>query len=165
MDAIISFLTESITKENFATGTVSGAAAGVIVSILLWIKGRIDLWIDRRKEIKRLRDIIEDYRGRIYTAEVFSFMGEEYAVDVVRRMGFDTMARELYSTLDNASPNLTYDEKEGIRDPLFVYTDRYREVLPPGEKDRVFLINTEGYDGIFKKLEELKWLKLSRRTE
>ena len=156
--------------DDIITGTASGVMAGVIVSILLWVKSVIDIWMNRRKEIKRLRDIIENYRSRIYGAKAFDFMGFEYTVDIVRRMGFDAMARQLYNALDYGSPNLTYDETQEIRDPLFVYTDLYRDVLSrkkneDEENERVLLIDTEGYDEIFKKLEELKWLKLSTRTE
>ena len=136
-------------------GIVIGAVSGVIVSLLLWIKHGIDTWCNRRKEIKRLRDIIEDFRSQIYTAKGFDFKGKECTVEVVQRKRFDDMARQLYNALDSGSANLTYAETQGIRDTIFPYTDLYPALL----------MNFETYNQIFSNLEKLKWLKLSARTE
>ena len=137
--------------EGIVIGSVSGVIAGVVVSILLWIKHRIDICWNRRKEIKRLKDIIEDFRSRIYTAEDMNFE----AVDVLRRAYFDDMATQLYNALNRGSPNLVYDETQGIRDAIFPYTHLYPDVRP----------NIGAYNDVFSKLEELKWLNLSARAE
>ena len=120
---------------------------------MVLILGGIDV-----KRLSVLRDIIEDSRSRIYnTVEVKNdvLIRNNITVDAVRRTYFDTMGRQLYNALDNGSPNLIYDETQGIRDAIYIYTD-----FAP----KHFLRN-ETYDQIFNNLEKLKWLKLSARTE
>ena len=152
--------------EGIVIGAVSGVIAGVIVSVLLWIKHGIDIRWNRGKEIKHLRDIIEDFRSQIYTAKGFDFKGAKYTVEVVRRKRFDDMARQLYNALDSGSANLTYAETQGIRDTIFLYTDLYRDAFSSDESDeRILLMDFETYNQIFSNLEKLKWLKLSARTE
>ena len=136
---------------DITEGVVIGVSSGVIVSALLWIKHVIDARWNRRKEIKRLRDIIEDFRNRIYTAEDLVFGGATMPKDSVRGSYFDSMEKQLHNALDRGSPNLTYDETQGIRDAIS---------LPPEH-----FVKPTTYDQIFNNLEKLTWLKLPPRTE
>lgn len=141
--------------EGIVIGTVSAVIGGLVVYVISRLKPTISIWRNRREEIKRLRDIIENFRDLIYTAKDFDFKGKKYTVEKLRRARFDDMASQLQNALDKGSPNLSYDEKQEIRDAIHVYINIYPDVLP----------NIGAYNEIFSKLEELKWLKLSARTD
>ena len=52
--------------EKIMEGVIIGVSSGVIVSVIIWGKQEFDIWWNRRKEIKRLRGIIEYFRKEIY---------------------------------------------------------------------------------------------------
>lgn len=136
-------------------GFIIGVFSGVTVSIILWGKQAFDIWRDRRKEIKRLRGIIEYFREEIYSATDMDFQDRFISADVQRREKFDDMARQLNNAIDGGSKNLFYEETQKIKDELYLYTDLYPDVIP----------NLEAYNQIFGNLEGLTWLNLPPRTE
>ena len=148
-------LTKGIVMANITEGVIIGVSSGVIVSILLWLKhDGIDYYRNRRKEIKRLSHIIQDFRERIYSAETFNFKGKVVDVNEQRKAYLDDMIWQLYNALDQGSPNLSYDEKQAVRNPVFPYKKLYPENRP----------NIETYNEIFGTFEKLKWLKLPVRN-
>lgn len=64
---------------------------------------------------------------------------------------FEDMREQLESALENRASQLSYDEIKSVKGVFF--TDHFPTVI----------LNDEGYDGIFKELESIKWLKLPPR--
>ena len=141
--------------EKIMEGVIIGVSSGVIVSMLLWAKQLFDIWWNRRKEIKRLRDIIEDFRDQIYNATDSTFRGRFVSADDQRKEQFDNMTRQLNNAIDGGSKNLLYEETQKIKDELHLYTEQHPNVVP----------NIEAYDQIFGNLKGLTWLELPPRTE
>ena len=137
--------------KNIIEGCIIGISSGIVVSLFVWLMRFIDNFRARRKQIKRINDIIVEFRKRIYSInKPFSFQGTPYSVDEQRKASFDDMTRQLYSAIDSGSPNLSYDEIQEIRTPFVPYTDLYPDVRP----------NIGAFKEMFKTLEKIQWLKL-----
>lgn len=137
-------------------GVVSGTITGVILGIFFWVTGNIRLSVERRDQIRFLSSTIEGFRDQILSAEdIQATLGDQqvrYAKDDIRKAYFDDMRRNVESILQERASRISYDEIQDVRSVFF--TDLYPGVI----------LNDSGYNSIFTKLEELKWLNLSRRS-
>ena len=140
---------------NITEGIIIGVSSGVIVSLFLGIKYFIQIQWNKHKEIKRLRNIIENFRPRIYRApatakSIVESYGLKTTAKELQKASFDEMKRQLNDALDRGSPNLSYDKKQQVGNVLYSFSIIADNFLKP-----------EAYrKEIFEKLEKLKWLKL-----
>ena len=135
-------------------GVVIGVSAGIILSLFFWARDFVKRRIERRDQIRYLASLIANFRELIYSAETIhiSAISQTLTRDQIRKAHYDDMRRQLDSVLQGRSSCLSFDEINEVK--LVFFTDLYPTVR----------LNDKAYEGIFGKLESIKWLKLPPRT-
>lgn len=140
------------------TGVIIGVSAGLILSAVLDIRQRVIRWIERRDQIKYIRQIAENFQEQILSAEhVVSAPNAPPsltpdAVHQIRWAYLESAHSQVVSTLDGRASTLSFDEKMQVRNAFYEY-EQFRalgiSVLLPNQCHM-----------IFDKLEAIEWLKV-----
>lgn len=145
--------------DDLVNGIISGAIAGLVVSVILGAYRLIVAKCRRKDQIEHIREMITNERETIYSVEVGNIPAEPFGPtpDAFRYILFSGIHQELELSLDGRSSEITFDESRQIRRAFVVHDDLYRR-LPTGHyPEGVFL-----YDRVFEQLENIDWLKLPK---
>ena len=159
-------MNESTITENVTTGIIAGVSAGIIIAILVEAKRSFDFRMKRRKQIKYIRQIVEEHQELILSAQVIPVLGvdavsndlpEGFSLDV-RGAYFTGWHREIMETLEGRADTLTFDEKKEVRYAFGAFT----LILPGSDPFNPLMPNAAGYHQVFDKFEAIRWLKIKR---
>ena len=138
---------DAINSKNVIEGVVIGISSGLVLSAILGIKHIIGIRYNRHRQIRRLRDVIVDFRERIYEMEErIRSEGNEHGLEQRQQGLFLSMLGALNSAVENFGSNLSYIERLHIENVV-----SYR--------DRDFY-SIRLYNEVFDRLEQKDWLKL-----
>ena len=161
-------MNESTITENVITGIIAGASAGIIVAILVEAKRSFDFRMKWRKQIKYIRQIVEEHQELILSAQVIPALGvdavsndlpEGFSLESVRGAYFTGWHREIMETLEGRADTLIFDEKKEIRYAFGAFT----LILPGSDPfNPPMMPNAAGYHQVFDKFEAIRWLKIKR---
>ena len=160
-------MNESTITENVITGIIAGVSAGVIVAILVEAKRSFDFRMKRRKQIKYIRQIVEEHLELILSAQALPDLGidavsnglpEGFSLDSVRGAYFAGLHRQLMETLEGRADTLTFDEKKEVRHAFGAFT----LILPGSDTFNPPMPNVAGYHQVFDKFEAIRWLQIKR---
>ncbi len=99
-------------------GIVIGVSSGIILGLIFWFNKIRDAKVNKRQEIERLRQIIVDFRGRIYKVE-------GHNGDKSEQMGlFFSMLKSLDFAIENYSSHLSYKQALEIKNVVDSYSDK-----------------------------------------
>ncbi len=132
--------------KNIVEGIVIGVSSGLTLSLLIYVKKR---FLDRRKEIKDLRKIIEDCREKIYKD-----WDSEYKTEIERIEWFNYMLELLDSSIKSHGSNLSNVEKLDIKNAISSYGVMKNLCENPS-------VNIKVYNEVFNRLKQCKWLNAS----
>ena len=138
---------DAINSKNVIEGVVIGITSGLVVSAILGIRHFIGIRFDRYRQIKRLREVIVDFRERIFEIEErIRNAGNEPGLEQKQMELLLSMLGALNSAVENFGSNLSYIERLHIENVV-----SYR--------DRTFY-DIGLYNEVFDRLEQKDWLKL-----
>ena len=144
---------DAINSKNVIEGVVIGITSGLVVSAILWLKHIVGIRYHRKMEIRRLRRIILDFRGRIYEIERrVHNEAKEHGLEHKQMGLFLSMLGALNLAVRNYGSNLSYIERLHIENVVKSYSDRLQ-----------LSYNIRTYSEAFDRLEQSDWLKLPRR--
>ena len=162
-------MNESAIAENVITGIVAGVSAGVILAILVEAKRCVDFKMKRCRQIRYIRQIVEEFQELILSARAVriadnvpndfptELRGKELPLDMVRGAYFGDTYRTIVETLEGRADTLTFDEKKEVRDVF----GAYNLLLPGGDPFHPPSVpNAASYHKIFDAFEAIKWLKV-----
>ena len=147
-------MTFEVQTNDIIEGIVIGVSSGIILSLVFLAKDITNKFVERREQIRYLSNLIAKSRDRIHDAktEYFPEVKKEVTRAEFCKMYYDEMRKELEPVLKHRSSRLSYDEIKEVRKVFF--TDLFPNAV----------LNEKGYEGMFKELESIKWLKLPSRT-
>ena len=150
---------------NIITGIVVGVSAGLILSAFAYAKQYIDNKMERRDQIRYIRQIVEDFQENILSAQQMASAPDAPpplanmpdAVHQLRWVRTEHAYERIVRTLEGRASTLTFDEKKQLLDAFGWYL-QFRPGGLFGEEVR--LLGEAQYHNIFDRLEAIKWLKL-----
>ena len=140
-------ISDLITGKEIVEGVVIGVSSGIILSLIFWLNKTRDAKVSKRKEIERLRQIILDFRGRIYELEGGDGDSRHKQTGL-----FFSMLNSLDLAIQNYSSHLSYLHILEIKNVVDSYSGRMELAYDTGL-----------YNEAFDRLEKKEWLKLPKR--
>ena len=142
---------------SVSEGMTVGVSAGLMLGLLHWLKSVVQARYERRGQIRHLARTIEHARDMIYTASDLDFtehpIGRRVSKDELRKAYLRELHRQIQQILSGRAGHLKFDEIQQVSQ-VFIVVELYPSWVP----------NERGYDGIFKQLTSIQWLKLQPRS-
>ena len=148
-----------IAKVDVVEGIVSGVAAGVVLAVFFWVIDQVKRHSERREQIQYLVTLIASHRERIYKPHympgdpVMTDIGK----DVIRKVQFESMKKEINVSLDGRCSRLSFDEINKLRrivNDWSAITDKWDSTEPNW---------TDKFCGnLFGEFEAIEWLDLPK---
>ena len=148
---------------NIVTGIIAGVSAGLILAAFSYGKQHIDYQLERRDQIKYIRQIVEGFQRGVLSAEHAANHPNPPPIENMptanqfRWVTVESTYEELEKTLEGRAGTLTFKEKKQLLDAFEWYT-LFRPSGAFGYKETV--IGEAQYHDMFDNLEEIDWLKL-----
>ncbi len=161
-------------SSEITNSAIAGVLAALVATIILGIAKWITLRAARSREIAFLREILSDGRRRVYEAKdtFHKGMNATSPADCLRAARYNNMLKRLDPALKYWTPNLSQIRKKAIFDALNWYnTDSLLAkvhdgapvwVEPPEGKWLGAEMSMEAARSKFEKIEEIRWLRLSK---
>ena len=148
---------------NIITGIIAGVSAGLILAAFSFAKQHIDHRMERRDQIKYIRQIVEDFQERVLSAEEVRTHPTAPKIDNMpsvhefRWVSLKHTYERVVNTLEGRADSLTFDEKKQLLDAFGWYI-----VLRPGGGlgDSGLLVGEAQYHQMFDELEAIEWLNI-----
>ena len=161
--------------ESIAHSAVAGVIAALVATAVLGIARYVRHWRVRRQDVKYIRALLVEGRGRIMGARdvYFKEMGASMSAGAVRAAQYNNMLKQIGPALEKWAVMLSHDQRKDIYDALdWYHSDPH--ALPAIKRDGQVVVlellegrlpvsdmTLEAAKQRFENLDSIKWLKLN----
>lgn len=149
----------SIGWETAVEGLVVGVASGLVLSGFFCLMDKRKSLAERRDQIRYLARLIASERENMLNLDN-ALGGESKADDegasITRRASYEAMRQRVEAALGGGSSRLSFDEINQVRSALRDHTYLSKDLA------RRFLVGGKAYNIMFRELESIDWLKLTK---
>ena len=161
--------------ESIAHSAVAGVIAALVATAVLGIARYVRHWRVRRQDVKYIRELFIEGRGRVMGARdvYFKEMGASMTAGAIRAAQYNNMLKQIGVALDKWAVMLSHDQRKDIYDALDWYHTN-PNALPAINRDGKVVVvelpegrlpvadmTLEAAKRSFQKLESIEWLKLN----
>lgn len=161
--------------ESIAHSAVAGLIAALAATAILGIARYVrHLW-GRRQDVKHIRALLIEGRGRVTGAKDMCFkeMDASMSAGAIRAAQYNVMLKQIGIALEKWAVKLSHDQRKDIYDALDWYHTNSEELLAIKRNGQVVVLelpegrlpveemSLQAAKATFEKLESIKWLKLN----